>query len=86
MAFKYVIAILQPEVVAALEAQLSRVGVGGITLSRVKGFGDYKNSSSRDWPIGHTEAGLFVDEAQLAARSATAGPSCFRGPTIFRLL
>ncbi len=67
MAFKYVIAILQPEVIAALEAQLSRGGVGGITLSRVKGFGDYKNFFSRDWATDHTKAELFVDEARVGA-------------------
>tara|TARA_B100001105_G_scaffold201585_1_gene165278 strand:- start:3228 stop:3620 length:393 start_codon:yes stop_codon:yes gene_type:complete len=67
MAFKYVIAILQPEVIAALEAQLSRVGVGGITLTRVKSFGDYKNFFSRDWATDHTKAELFVDEARVGA-------------------
>jgi nitrogen regulatory protein P-II 1 len=67
MAFKYVIAILQPEVIVALEAQLSRIGVGGITLTRVKGFGDYKNFFSRDWATDHTKAELFVDEARVAA-------------------
>lgn len=67
MAFKYVIAILQPEVIQALEAQLSRIGVGGITLTRVKGFGDYKNFFSRDWLTDHAKAELFVEDARVDA-------------------
>lgn len=67
MAFKYVIAVVQPEVVPALEAQLSRIGVGGITLTRVKGFGEYKNFFARDWATDHTKAELFVDEARVGA-------------------
>lgn len=67
MAFRYVIAIVQPEVIPALEAQLPRIGVGGITLTRVKGFGDYKNFFARDWATEHTKAELFVDEARIGA-------------------
>lgn len=67
MAYKYIIAILPPEVAPALEAQLTRIGVGGITLSRVKGFGEYKNFFSRDWLTAHTKAELFVEAAHVDA-------------------
>lgn len=67
MAFKYVIAILQPEVIPVLETRLSRIGVAGITLTRVKGFGDYKNFFSRDWLTDHAKAELFVEEARVGA-------------------
>ncbi|MBI5718721.1 MAG: P-II family nitrogen regulator [Burkholderiales bacterium] len=67
MAFKYVIAILRPEAVPALEAKLTRIGVGGITLTRVKGFGNYKNFFSGDWLTEHAKAELFVDESHLGA-------------------
>ncbi|ODV09287.1 MAG: transcriptional regulator [Rubrivivax sp. SCN 70-15] len=67
MAFKHVVAIVRPEVVPALEAKLTLIGVGGITLTRVKGFGNYKNFFSGDWLTEHTKAELFVDESQLGA-------------------
>lgn len=67
MAFKYVIAILRPEVVPLLEPRLTRIGVGGITLTPVKGFGNYKNFFSDDWLTEHAKAELFVDEAHLGA-------------------
>ncbi len=67
MAFKYVIAIVRPEVIPALEAQLSRIGVGGITPTRVKGFGDYKNFFVQDWATDLTKTELFVDEARVGA-------------------
>ena len=67
MNFKYVIAIVRPEVVAALETRLSAIGVGGVTLTKVKGFGRYKNFFSRDWLSEHTKVEVFTEESKLDA-------------------
>jgi len=67
MSYKYVIAIVRPDGIAPLESKLTQLGVGGITLSRVKGFGEYKNFFSRDWLTEHTKLEFFVEEAHVDA-------------------
>jgi nitrogen regulatory protein P-II 1 len=67
MNFKYVVAIVRPELATALEEKLSAVGVGGITLSKVKGFGEYKNLFSRDWLREFTKVEIFTEESKVDA-------------------
>lgn len=49
MSTKRVIAIMRADMLGALEARLKRLQVGGITVSRVKGYGAYKNLYTSDW-------------------------------------
>lgn len=65
MNFKYVVAIVPPETVDSLEERLRSIGVGGLTLTRVKGFGEYKNFFSNDWFSEHTKIEIFVEESKL---------------------
>ncbi len=67
MNFKYVVAIVRPELVAALETRLSAMGVGGVTLTKVKGFGQCKNLFSRDWLSEFTKVEVFTEESKLDA-------------------
>jgi nitrogen regulatory protein PII len=67
MSYKYVVAIVRPDSVAPLEKRLTQLGVGGITLSRVKGFGEHKNFFANDWLTEHTKLEFFVEEAHVAA-------------------
>src|SRR3989442_15820263 len=65
MNFKYVVAIVRPDAVESLEARFKSLGVGGITLTRVKGFGEYKNFFTSDWLSDHTKIEVFVEESRL---------------------
>lgn len=65
MKFSYVVAIVPPGAVDALERKLRTIGIGGITLSRVKGFGEYKNFFSSDWLSDHTKIEIFAQESQV---------------------
>ncbi|MBN8507069.1 MAG: P-II family nitrogen regulator [Burkholderiales bacterium] len=67
MSHKYVVAIVRPDRVAPLENELTQLGVGGVTLSRVKGFGEYKNFFSNDWLTAHTKLEFFVEDARVEA-------------------
>lgn len=67
MKFKYVVAIVRADVVAPLEAKLTSMGVGGITLTRVKGFGEYKNFFSRDLLTEHVKVEIFTEESKVDA-------------------
>jgi nitrogen regulatory protein P-II 1 len=63
--FKYVVAIVAPEFVQSLENKLRSIGVGGITLTRVRGFGQYKNFYARDWLTDHVKVEIFAAESAV---------------------
>lgn len=65
MNFKYVVAIVPPEAVKSLEVRLRRVGVGGVTLTKVKGFGEYKNFYTSDLLSDHTQVEIFTEESKV---------------------
>ena len=65
MNFKYVVAIVPPDAVKSLEAKLMRIGVGGITLTKVKGFGEYKNFFTSDLLSDHTKIEIFTEESKV---------------------
>jgi nitrogen regulatory protein P-II 1 len=67
MNFKYVIAIVPPDAVEQLQSRLRSIGVGGITMSSVKGFGEYKNFFTTDWLTAHTKIELFVEQSKVDA-------------------
>lgn len=67
MSFKYVVAIIWPEFVVPLEAKLRKLGIGGITLSKVKGFGEYRSSFSGDGLTEHTKVEIFVEDGKVDA-------------------
>jgi nitrogen regulatory protein P-II 1 len=67
MEFKYVVAIVRPEVVRRLEERLVRLDISGISLSRVKGFGEYKNFFSNDWLTEHVRIEIIARAGQLDA-------------------
>lgn len=65
MAIKRVIAIIRGDMLATLEERLKRLHIGGITVSRVKGYGAYKNLYTRDWMSEHAKIEIFIEEAEL---------------------
>lgn len=79
MPYKYVVAVVRPDVVAALQMKLSQIGVGGITLTRVKGFGESKSSLSGDWLADHTRLEVFVEAAEVEALLAALRETALAG-------
>ena len=79
MPYKYVVAVVRPDVVASLQIKLSQIGVGGITLSRVQGFGESKTSLSGDRLADHTRLEVFVEESEVAALLATLRETALAG-------
>ena len=65
MNFKYVVAIVRPDAVESLEAGFKSLGVGGITLTKVKGFGEYKNFFTGDWLTEHTKIEIFTEASKV---------------------
>lgn len=64
-------AIIRTEVLEPLETRLKQMGVPGITVSTVKGFGECANFSSHDWKVSHARVELFVAEAQAEELTRT---------------
>ena len=82
MDLKQVTAIVRTDILEDVECRLRHVGVPGITVARVKGFGEYANFFAPDWKSAHARIDIFTDEAQVqrivdiimqAARTGTAG-------------
>ncbi|MEO5669894.1 MAG: P-II family nitrogen regulator [Ramlibacter sp.] len=67
MNFKHVIAIVRPEAVESAEAKLRSIGVGGLTLVKVRGFGEYKNFFRSDLLSDHVKIEIFVEESKVDA-------------------
>lgn len=65
MNFKYVVAIVRPDAVESIEARLHKSGFGGLTLTKVKGFGEYKNFFTSDWLSDHVKIEIFVEEPRV---------------------
>ncbi len=65
MNFKYVVAIVPSDALELLEAKLASIHVGGITLTKVMGFGEYKNFFTSDWLSEHTKMEIFTEEAKV---------------------
>lgn len=71
MEYRKITAIVRREVVQDIEARLQGLGVGGITVTRVKGYGEYANFYSSDWLVSHARIEVFTTRAR-AGEIATA--------------
>jgi nitrogen regulatory protein P-II 1 len=65
MEVKRVIAIIRSEALDALEEKLKSLHVGGVTVSRVKGYGEYKNLFTNDWMSDHAKVEIFIEAPKL---------------------
>ena len=82
MELKKIVAIVRSGTLEDVEASLRRLGVPGITVDRVKGFGEDANYLTPDWMSGYARIEVFTDESQApeiidtilaAAHTGTAG-------------
>lgn len=77
MALVKINAVIRRDNLEAVETRLKQVGVPGITVSTVKGFGEYANFFSHDWMVSHARIELFVAaneaDAIIAAIREMAG-------------
>lgn len=62
MEIKKVVAIVRTDALEDVEKRLRLIGVPGITIDRVKGFGEYANFFTPDWMSAHARIEIFADE------------------------
>ncbi len=64
MSFAKVTAIVRPAAAETIEARLRKAGVPGMSVSHVKGYGDYADFFRNDWMVTHVRLEVFIAEAR----------------------
>ncbi|OFZ67823.1 MAG: hypothetical protein A2V79_03300 [Betaproteobacteria bacterium RBG_16_56_24] len=60
MDFRKVTAIIRCDALQKVEQRLQGMGVLGISVTHVKGYGEYENFYSRDWLTTHARVEIFT--------------------------
>jgi len=63
MEFRKVTAIIRPERLKAVEDALRKLNVPGVSITRVKGFGEYANFFKSDWLCTHIRVEIITGKA-----------------------
>ncbi len=80
--YSKITAIVRRDCLETVEERLRARGVRGISVSHVKGYGEYSNFYARDWLVAHARIEIFSDRNDAetiaetildAAHSGTAG-------------
>lgn len=71
MKFRKVTAIIRPERLEAVEECLKKLAVPGISVTKVKGFGEYANFFKSDWLCQHVRIEVFIGVGQADEIAAT---------------
>jgi nitrogen regulatory protein P-II 1 len=61
MSLKYIVAIIRPDVLDALEVKLVSLQVRGLTATKVRGVGEYTDLLARDHLTDRIKVEIFVD-------------------------
>ena len=61
MEFRKVTAIIRPERLEDVEECLKKLVAPGVSVTKVKGFGEYANFFSSDWLCQHIRVEVFID-------------------------
>ena len=64
MEFRKVIVIIRPDRLENVEQALQSVAVPGISVSKVKGYGEYRDFYEQDWMSGHVRMEIFTPREQ----------------------
>lgn len=67
MNYRKVTAIIQSDVLEKVERKLQAIGVTGISITKVKGYGEYANFYSKDWMVSHVRFEIFTHETKADA-------------------
>ena len=71
MNFRKVTAIFRPDRLEAVEEKLRNMNVPGVSVSKVKGYGEYANFYEADWMCDHVRIEVFIgkDRAEAIAEA-----------------
>jgi nitrogen regulatory protein P-II 1 len=60
-----IIAIVRNQVLEEVEGRLIDMRVKGISVSKVKGYGEYANFFNPDWMVTHSRIEIFTEESKV---------------------
>jgi nitrogen regulatory protein P-II 1 len=60
-----IIAIVRNQALEKVEGKLIDMRVKGLSVTRVKGYGEYANFFNPDWMVSHTRIEIFIDKARV---------------------
>jgi nitrogen regulatory protein P-II 1 len=61
MSYKKINAIIRQGRLEATERRLRELGIPGITVTRVKGYGEYADFFNNDWMVSHARIEIFTE-------------------------
>jgi nitrogen regulatory protein P-II 1 len=64
MEFKKINAIIRSRLLEDVEERLKKIGVKGLTVTRVKGYGEAKSIWSQDWLGTHARIEIFAEKSK----------------------
>ena len=67
MGSRYIVAIVRSEVLTTMEERLQHAGVRGLSVTKVKGIGEYANFFARDQFSEHAKMEIFTEESKVEA-------------------
>jgi nitrogen regulatory protein P-II 1 len=67
MEIRSVVAIVRSDVLQKLEKRLGAIHIHGVTVCKVKGFGEHPNYFSDDWTTDHIKIEVFTQAANVDA-------------------
>ena len=70
MELKKIIAIIRSGLLRDVEERLKKIGVRGLTVTRVKGYGEDKAIWAQDWLGEHARIEIFADKTKADAVAA----------------
>lgn len=57
-------AIIRVEFLERVEKKLQDIGIDGVSVSEVEGFGEYANFFRRDWLVRHARVEIFTERSK----------------------
>ncbi len=67
MEFAKLTAIVRPECLERVQERLQSLGVPGMTVSQVRGFGDYADLYRSDWMVSHVKIEIYAPAGEAEA-------------------
>lgn len=89
MEFRKVTAIIQPHTLEKVERALRALHVPGVSVTKVKGFGEYADFYTSDWMVTHVRVEVFVGEGraeEIASAIMNAAHTGIEGDGIVAIL
>jgi nitrogen regulatory protein P-II 1 len=79
MEFRNVIAIIRPDRLETVENALQALHVPGVSVTKVKGYGEYTNFYAQDWMVSHVRVEVFIGQHRAQAVAETIMESAHTG-------